>query len=184
MILIVIFGSIYILLGVFSLLISLLFIELDRPKDLIKSGLMITLGIFFIIYKNSIAFSAYLILTLQSILLSFYIVENYLFRWNQLLEREKKEITSFKGFLTKSNLYLTIIKDGLKNLFLKNSNKNILKNNSIQKKWVREKDTMNDSTATNANLKEYKSNDKTTFFTKEDIISDEKSPKKNIISDK
>jgi len=184
MILIAIFGSIYILLGVFSLLISLLFIELDRPKDLIKSGLMITLGIFFIIYKNSIAFSAYLILTLQSILLSFYIVENYLFRWNQLLEREKKEITSFKGFLTKSNLYLTIIKDGLKNLFLKNSNKNLLKNNSIQKKWVREKVTMNDSTVNNTKLKEYKSNDKTTFFTKEDIISDEKNPKKNIISDK
>ena len=184
MILIVIFGSIYILLGVFSLLISLLFIELDRPKDLIKSGLMITLGIFFIIYKNSISFSTYLILMLQSILLSFYIVENYLFRWNQLLEREKKEITSFKGFINKSNLYLNLVMDGVKILFLKNFNKNLLKNNSIQKKWVREKVNINDSTLTNTNLKEYKSNDKTTIFSKEDIINDEKNSKKNIISDK
>ena len=82
-------GFLYLSIGFISLFTALLFIELGRPKDLIQSGLLILLGTFLILYKDIFYLKASLILSLNAILLSFYYIENFLYRWNQLLEKEK-----------------------------------------------------------------------------------------------
>ena len=169
-------GILYLFIGGISLFIALMFIELGRPKDLIQSGLLILLGTFLIIYKNIFSFRISLILTLNSILISFYFIENFSFRWNQLLEKEKFEITSFYGFKKNFSIIYEIISLDFKNLFFNNKFKNIFKNTSIKKKWVRKQDN-NNSSDIEASSKQYMKNTQTTEFSKKDIIDVEKDKK-------
>ena len=98
MFLIFLIGCLYLFIGFISMLTTLLFIELGRPKDLIQSGLLILLGTFLLIYKNLFNLQVSLILSLNAILISFYFIENFLYRWNQLLDKEKFDIQSLSGF--------------------------------------------------------------------------------------
>ena len=139
----VLIGSLYILIGLISLSTALLFIELGRPKDLIQSGLLILLGTFLIIYKNVFTFKISLILTLNALIISFYFIENFLYRWNQLLDKEKFDIKTLSGFKKNFAIISKIISFDLKNLFSSNKIKNIFKNTSIKKKWVRKQDNNN-----------------------------------------
>ena len=174
MFLIVFIGSLYLLIGCISVLIALLFIELGRPKDLIQSGLLSLIGIFLIIYNNIFTFKISLILTLNAILIGFYFTDNFLYRWNQLLDKEKFDITSLSGFKKNFSIIYKIISFDLKNLFLNNKIKNISKNTSIKKKWVRKEDNINIPPDEEASSKQYMTNSQSTDFSKEDIIDDEK----------
>ena len=182
--LIVFIGVIYLFIGCISLFTALLFIELERPKDLIKSGLLLLLGTFLILYKNIFTFKIGLILTLNSILISFYFVENFLYRWNQLLDKEKFDIKNLSGFRKNFSIIYKIVSFDLKNIFLNNKIKNIFKNTAIKKKWVRKNDIDNNSINKEASAKQYTTNIQKADFPKKDIINDEKNNTENSKIDK
>ena len=144
MFLIVLIGVLYLILGLVLLVTTLLFIELGRPKDLIKAGLLILLGIFLIIYKNIFTIKISLIVSLNALLIIFYFIENFSYRWNQLLDKEKFVIKSLSGLNKNFSEIFKIISLELKNLPFMNI-KNIFKDTSIKKKWVRKKDKNNSS---------------------------------------
>ena len=178
MFLIVFIGVLYIIIGFISLITALLFIELGRPKDLIQSGLLILLGTFLIIYENIFKFKITLILTLNATLITFYFIENFAYRWNLLLEKEKIDIQSLSGLKEKFSMIYKIISVDFKNIFLKNK----FKNTSIKKKWVRKQD--NNLIDREASSKEYMTNIQATDFSKKDIMNDEKNNTKNTKIDK
>jgi len=164
MFLIICIGGLYLVIGLISLFTALLFIELGRPKDLIQSGILILLGTFLIIYKNIFPFNISLIVTLNAALIILYFIENYSYRWNQLLDKEKFDIKSFSGFKKNFSIIYKIISLDLKNIF---------KNTSIKKKWVRKKDNNNLSNQ-EASSKQYMSKVQTPDSSKRDIINVEK----------
>jgi len=172
--LIIIIGFFYIILGSISLLIPLLYIELGRPRDFIKAGIFLILGIVLIIYKNIFTNLVSLIIFLNTILMIFYIFENFLYRWNQLLEKEKFEILGISGLKKNFSIIYKIISLDLKNIFFNNNIKNISKNTSIKKKWVRNQDNIINSIDKEASSKQYMTNNQTADFSKKDIINDEK----------
>ena len=174
MFLIVFIGILYVFIGFVSLFTALLFIELGRPKDLIQSGLLILLGIFLNIYKNLFNFQISLILTLNALLISFYIIENFSYRWNQLIDKEKVDIKSLSGLNKNFSIIYKIISLDLKNIFFNNNIKDIFKNTSIKKKWVRNQDNIINSIDKEASSKQYMTNNQTADFSKKDIINDEK----------
>ena len=171
MFLIVFIGVLYLIIGFVVIITDLLFIELGRPKDLIQSGLLILLGTFLIIYKNIFTFKISLILTLNATVIAFYFIENFSYRWNLLLEKEKIDIQSLSGLKEKFSIIYKIISVDFKNLFLKNKFKNIFKNTSIKKKWVRKQD--NNLMDKEASSKENMTSMQTTDFPKKDIMDDE-----------
>ena len=173
MFLIIFIGGLYLVTGFISLFIALLFIELGRPKDLIQSGLLIILGIFLIIYKNIFTFKIFIILTLNAVLISFFFIENFSYRWNQLLDKEKLDIKSFAAFNKNFSMIYQVIVLDLKNLLFNNKIKSLFKNTSNKKKWVRKKDN-NNSSSKQLFLNESMKNILKADLSKEDIINDEK----------
>ena len=138
-------GIFYLLVGSIFLLIPLLYLELGRPKDLIKAFLNLSIG-FILILKNKIVdeslFVIFLLLTLVAIL---YLVELFLSRWNQLTDKEKNKLTTFLEFKKNLSKILEAINFGFKN-FIKDINflKFDGKNKKIsQKKWVRNENNDN-----------------------------------------
>ena len=182
--LIVFIGVIYLFIGCISLFTALLFIELERPQDLIKSGLLLLLGTFLILYKNIFTPKMGLILTLSSILISFYFVENFLYRWNQLLDKEKFDIKNLSGLRKNFSIIYKIVSFDLKNIFLNNKIKNIFKNTSIKKKWVRKQENDNNSSDKEVSAKKYMTNIQKADFSKKDIINDDKNNTENPKIDK
>jgi len=176
-------GFLYLFIGGISLFIALLFIELGRTKDLIQSGLLILLGTFLLIYKNAFNFKVSLILSLNAILIGFYFIENFLYRWNQLLDKEKFDIKSLSGFKRNFSIIFRIIGFDLKNIFLNKKIVNMFKNTSIKKKWVRKQDDNNLSDK-EASSKQYIKDIQTTDLSKKDIMNDEKIKFENIKIDK
>ena len=135
------FGAFYILLGIIFLLIPLIYIELGRPKDFIKAGLNLIIGIILIIknrfFENSYP-ATYLLITV-SVLIVFYGQEIFLGRWNQLTVQEKKKLISLLELKKNVSKLLEAILLGCNNILkslnifkLNNNNENINK-----KKWVR-----------------------------------------------
>ena len=183
MFLILCIGFIYLIIGCISILITLLFIELSRPKDIIQAGLLTLLGAFLIIYKNIFTFKISLILSLNAGLIIIYFIENFSYRWNQLLEKEKFDIKSLSGFKRNFSIIYRIISLDLKNIFFNENIKNIFKNTSTKKKWVR-KQNNNNSSDKEASSKQYMTNIQTPDFSKKDIINDEKINQENTKIDK
>ena len=181
--LIIIIGFFYIILGFFSVIVPLLYIELGRPRDFIKAGIILILGIFLIIYKNIFTNLVSLIIFLNAILMFFYIFENFSYRWNQLLEKEKFEIRSFSKLINNFSVILNIISSSLKNLFLSIQINKKSEEKSIKKKWVRKNDNLN-IISDQQSSEELISNIESTNFSKEDIISEKKNETKKNKFDK
>ena len=97
-ILIIYLGSFYILLGSIFLFIPLIYLEVGRPKDLIKAFLNLLIGIILIIKNNFFDNSFIAILFLVTALFIFYMVEIFSSRWNQLTEQEKSKLTTLVEF--------------------------------------------------------------------------------------
>ena len=182
MLLIIFIGVIYLIIGFISLFTALMFIELGRPKDLMQSGLIILLGTFLIIYRNIFTLRFSFVLTLNAVLINFYFFENFSYRWNQLLDKEKYDIKSLSGFKKNFSIITSIISVDFKNLFNNNKIKSLFKNTSIKKKWVRKQD--NNLMDKEASSKEYMTNIQTTDFPKKDIMDDDKNNTKNTKIDK
>ena len=142
---IVYLGIFYLLVGSIFLLIPLLYLELGRPKDLIKAFLNLSIG-FILILKNKIVdeslFVIFLLLTLVAVL---YLLELFLSRWNQLTDKEKNKLTTFLEFKKNLSKTLEAIDFGFRNFtndinFLNFDGKN---KKISQKKWVRNENNDN-----------------------------------------
>ena len=142
---IVYLGIFYLLVGSVFLLIPLLYLELGRPKDLVKAFLNLSIG-FILILKNKIVdeslFVIFLLLTLVAVL---YLSELFLSRWNQLTDKEKNKLTTFLEFKKNFSKILEAINFGFRNFtkdinFLNFDGKN---KKISQKKWVRNENNDN-----------------------------------------
>ena len=142
---IVYLGIFYLLVGSIFLLTPILYLELGRPKDLIKAFLNLSIG-FILILKNKIVdeslFVIFFLLTLVAVL---YLIELFLSRWNQLTDKEKNKLTTFLEFKKNLSKILEAINFGFRNFtkdinFLNFDGKN---KKISQKKWVRNENNDN-----------------------------------------
>ena len=139
------FGYFYIVIGIIFLLVPLIYLELGRPKDLIKAFLNLLIGLILIIKNKTLDESFFVIFLFLTVLVIFYLVELFLSRWHQLTDNEKKKLTTFLEFKNNFSKILEAINLGFGN-FRKTTNfLNFGSNNknATQKKWVR--NTKNDN---------------------------------------
>ena len=136
---IVYLGFFYISIGTIFLLVPIIYLELGRPKDLIKAFFNLLIGFLLIIKNNRIDELFFVIFLLLTVLVIFYLVELFLSRWYQLTDNEKKKLTTFLEL--KKNL--SKILDAI-NLIVSNLTKTInffnyeINNQKTSsKKWVR-----------------------------------------------
>ena len=132
-------GSFYIFIGTIFLFVPIIYLELGRPKDLIKAFLNLLIGFILIIKNKIIDESFFVIFFLLTLLVVLYVVEIFLSRWHQLTDNEKNKLTTFLEFKNNLLKILEAIKLGMKNfakplnLFNFGSNNK----NTSSKKWVR-----------------------------------------------
>ena len=132
-------GIFYIVIGAIFLSVPIIFLELGKPKDLIKAFLNLLIGLILIIKNKTIDESFFVIFLFLTVLVIFYLVELFLSRWYQLTDNEKKKLTTFLEFKNNFSRILEAINLGFGN-FTKPSNFfNFDSNNknTTQKKWVR-----------------------------------------------
>ena len=166
----------YFLFGIIFLLTPLIYIELGRPRDLIKAGLNLVIGML-LIFKYKIFDGLYSsILFVITILFIFYLVEIFTIRWNQLTNQEKNKLRTIVEFKKNVSIFLDAISLARKNLFNLNNSFKFGKNNENKKnkKWVM--NNKNDSMIiSNTNkLRNVEMQKKATIEFKKDTIDDEK----------
>ena len=142
---IVYLGIFYLLIGSIFLLVPLLYLELGRPKDLIKAFLNLSIGFILIIRNKIIDESLIVIFLLLTLLELTYLIELFSSRWNQLTDKEKNKLTTFLEFKKNLSKILEAINFGFSNftkdiIFLDFDSKNEKKS---QKKWVRNENNDN-----------------------------------------
>ncbi|WP_288261717.1 hypothetical protein [uncultured Prochlorococcus sp.] len=138
--LVVYLGYFYIIIGTIFLFIPLIYLELGRPKDLLKAFLNLLLGYLLIIKNKTIDESFFIFFLLLTSLFVLYLIELFSSRWNQLTDKEKNKLTTFLEFKKNLSELLKAINIGSMNLTKKPLNFfNIDKNNQDirKKKWVR-----------------------------------------------
>jgi len=108
-------GTFYILVGTIFLIVPIIYLELGRPKDLIKAFLNLSIGFILIIKSKTIDVSFFVIFLLLTVLVIFYLVELFLSRWYQLTDNEKKKITTFLEFKNNLSKILEAINLGFRN---------------------------------------------------------------------
>ena len=132
-------GIFYLLIGSLFLIVPLLYLELGKPKDLIKAFLNLSLVLILIIKNKIINESFFLIFLLLTVLVVLYLAELFLSRWNQLTDKEKNKLTTFLEFKKNLSKILEAINLGINNfarpLNLFNFGGN--NQNTSSKKWVR-----------------------------------------------
>ena len=132
-------GTFYILVGTIFLTVPIIYLELGKPKDLIKAFLNLLIGLILIIKHKTLDESFFVIFLFLTVLVVFYLVELFLSRWYQLTDNEKKKLTTFMEFKNNLSKILEAINLGFVN-FAKPSNfLNFGSNNknTTPKKWVR-----------------------------------------------
>ena len=132
-------GSFYILIGALFLIVPLIYLELGRQKDLIKAFLNLLVGFVLIIKNKTIDESFFVIFLLLTVLVIFYLIEIFLFRWNQLTDKEKNKLTTFVEFKNNLSKILEAINLGVRNFAKPLNFFNFGSNNqnTSPKKWVR-----------------------------------------------
>ena len=136
---IVYLGYFYIVIGTLFLLVPIIYIELGRPKDLIKAFLNLSIGFILIIKNRTINESFFVIFLLITVLVFMYLIELFLFRWNQLTDKEKNKLTTFLEFKNNLSKILEAINLGVRNFTKALNFLNFDSNNEKikPKKWVR-----------------------------------------------
>ena len=136
---IVYLGYFFIFVGTIFLFVPLIYLELGRPKDLIKSCLNLLIGFILIIKNKTVDESFFLIFLLFTGLIVLCLFELFSSRWNQLTDKEKNKLTTFLEFKNNLSKILEAINLGAKNLAkpLNFFNPGSNNKNSSLKKWVR-----------------------------------------------
>ena len=137
--LIVCLGFFYIVVGTIFLFVPITYLELGRPKDLIKAFLNLLIGFVLIIKNKTIDGSFFLISLFLTLLVFLYVVELFLSRWYQLTENEKNKLTTFLEFKNNLLKLLEAINLGVSNFAKPLNFFNFGSNNQNinPKKWVR-----------------------------------------------
>ena len=91
-------GTFYILVGIIFLTVPIIYLELGKPKDLIKAFLNLLIGLILIIKNKTLDESFLVIFLFLTILVIFYLVELFFSRWYQLTDNEKKKLITFVEF--------------------------------------------------------------------------------------
>ena len=132
-------GTFYILVGTIFLIVPIIYLELGKPKDLIKAFLNLLIGLILIIKHKTLDESFFVIFLFLTVLVIFYLVELFLSRWYQLTDKEKKKLTTFLEFKNNFSKILESINLGFGNLMKPQNFFSIGSNNknSTKKKWVR-----------------------------------------------
>ncbi len=157
------------------MLLPLLYIELGRPRDLIKAGINLVIGML-LLFKNNIFDRLYSsILTALTILFIFYLVEIFSIRWNQLTNQEKTKLKTIVELKKNVLILIKAISLARKDFF--NSN-NFLKfgtnnENLNKKKWVRNGENDNINNSNQNNLQTLEMSKKETIQSKKDTIKKE-----------
>ena len=132
-------GIFYILIGTIFLTVPIIYLELGKPKDLIKAFLNLLIGLILIFKHKTLDESFFVIFLFLTVLVIFYLVELFFSRWYQLTDNEKKKLITFLEF---KNNFLKILEsiDLVFADFTKPSNFFNFgsdNKNTTQKKWVR-----------------------------------------------
>ena len=132
-------GSFYIIIGTIFLFVPIAYLELGRPKDLIKAFLNLLIGCILITKNIIVQESSYVIFLLFTILVFLYVVEVFFSRWNQLTDKEKNKLTTFLEFKKNLSKLLEAINLGVSNFAKPLNFFNFGSNNQnkIPKKWER-----------------------------------------------
>ena len=132
-------GTFYILVGTIFLTVPIIYLELGKPKDLIKAILNILIGLIIIIKNKTLDESIFVIFLCFKVLVIFYLVELCLSRWYQLTDIEKKKLTTFLEFKNNFSKILKSINLVFGDLTKPSNFFNFGSNNknTTQKKWVR-----------------------------------------------
>ena len=88
-------GSFYLAIGTIFVLVPIIYLELGRPKDLVKAFFNLLIGLILIIKNKTIDESFFVIFLFLTVLVIFYLVELFLSRWYQLTDNEKKKLLLF-----------------------------------------------------------------------------------------
>jgi len=132
-------GTFYIVIGSLFLIVPIIYLELGKPKDLIKAFLNLLIGLILIIKYKTIDESFFVIFLFLTVLVIFYLMELFLSRWYQLTDIEKKKLTTFLEFKNNFSKILESINLGFSD-FKKPSNFfnfGINNKKTTEKKWVR-----------------------------------------------
>ena len=162
------------------MLIPLTYIELSRPRDLIKASMNLIIGMLLLIKKNVFVGLYTSILILITTLFILYLLEIFSIRWNQLTDEEKTKLKTLVEL--KKNILLLIeatslaSKDflNLNNFFKFKINNEINNENINKKKWVRNGKNDNINTSNKNNLLTLEMQKKETIKSKKDTIDEEK----------
>ena len=132
-------GAFYIVIGTIFLTVPIIYLELGKPKDLIRAFLNLLIGLLLIIKNKTLDESFIIIFLILTVLVIFYLVDLFLSRWYQLTDNEKKKLTTFlefkKNFLKILESINLVFGDFKKPSNFFNFGSNI--KNTTQKKWVR-----------------------------------------------
>ena len=132
-------GTFYIVIGIIFLSVPIIYLELGKPKDLIKAFLNLSIGLILIIKNKTLDVSFFVIFLFLTVLVIFYLVELFLSRWYQLTDNEKNKLTTFLEFKNNLSKILEAFNLGVKNFAKPQKFFNFGSNNqnTISKKWVR-----------------------------------------------
>ncbi len=132
-------GTFYIAIGTIFLTVPIIYLELGKPKDLIKAFLNLLIGLILIIKNKILDVSFFVIFLFLTVLVIFYLVELFLSRWYQLTDYEKKKLTTFLEFKNNFSKILESINLVFGDLIKSSNFLNFGSNNknTSQKKWVR-----------------------------------------------
>ena len=114
-------GTFYIVIGTIFLTVPIIYLELGKPRDLIKAFLNLLIGLILVIKNKTLDESFFVIFLFLTVLVIFYLVELFLSRWYQLTDNEKKKLTTFLEFKNNFSKILEAINLGFSN-FTKPSN--------------------------------------------------------------
>ena len=132
-------GFFYVFIGATFLLVPIIYLELGRPKDLIRAFFNLLIGLILIIKNKTIDETFFIVFLLFTVLIVLYLVELFFYRWYQLTDNEKKKLTTFLELKNNLSKILKAINLGLSNFtnLLKNFNFGGSNQNTTSKKWVR-----------------------------------------------
>ena len=175
-ILVIYLSFLYLFFGIIFLIIPLIYIELGRPRDLIKAGLNLVVGMFLLVKRNVFDSSYSSILIFITLFFIFYLIEIFSIRWNQLTNQEKnklKTIVELKKNISTLVDAISLARKDFLNL------KKILKfgkndENLNKKKWVRNHENDNIITSNKNNLLTLEMPENATIQPKKDTINEEK----------
>ena len=154
----------------------LIYIEFGRPRDFIKGGLNLIIGMILIFKHNSFDTLYSSIFTVITTLFIFYVVEIFSIRWNQLTNQEKNKLKTLDELKKNLSIFLKAISLARQDFL--NSN-NILKfgrknENFNKKKWVRNVENDNIINSNKNNLLTLEMSKKATNQSLKDTINEEK----------